>query len=127
MSQRTRNALAGHGLSDPDHRSRQFGASHEKVDLVVAMEPSHVGWIRRNHPVLAGRTASLVRLVRDLPTGDAKDLKDRITELCLAEVEVTEWEEVVDPASGNQSDFDACAATLDHLVGILVERLGPVR
>ena len=127
MSQRTRNALAGHGLSDPNHRSRQFGTSHENADLVVAMEPSHVAWIRRHHPTLAGRTASLVRLVRDLPTGDTTDLKERITALRLAEVEVAEWEEVLDPASGNQSDFDVCAATLDHLVEKLVERLGPAR
>jgi hypothetical protein len=32
---------------------------------------------------------------------------------------------VVDPASGEQADFDACAATLDDLVGRLVELLGP--
>ena len=40
MSQRTRIALAHHGLTDPDHRSRQFGSNHADVYLVVAMEPS---------------------------------------------------------------------------------------
>ena len=46
--------------------------------------------------------------------------------MTLAEVEVADWEEVVDPASGEQADFDACAAILDGLVDTLVERLGSV-
>ena len=125
MSQRTRVALAAHGLADPDHRSRQFGLDHVDADLVVAMEPSHVAWIRRHHPEVADRTASLPRLVRDLPTPDAGDLANRLATLGLADVEVGEWEEVVDPASGDQADFDDCAATLDHLVDALVARIGP--
>ncbi len=83
MSQRTRQALADHGLSDPDHRSRQFGPDDASATLVVAMEPSQVAW------------------------------------------EVEEWEEVVDPASGDQGEFDACAAALTTLVDRLVDRLGP--
>ena len=126
MSRRTRIALADHGLVDPDHRSRQFGSGHADVDLVVAMEPSHVAWIRRHYPEMAGRTASLPRLVRELPTGDGTNLADRLEAMTLAEVEVADWEEVVDPASGEQADFDACAATLDGLVDALVERLGSV-
>ncbi|MEC8947242.1 MAG: hypothetical protein VX897_02825 [Actinomycetota bacterium] len=124
MSQRTRTALADHGLVDLDHRSRQFGSEHADVDLVVAMEPSHVAWIRRHHPELAGRTASLPRLARELPTGDSTNLANRLEAMTLAEVQVADWEEIVDPASGEQADFDACAATLDDLVDALVERLG---
>ena len=126
MSQRTRIALAHHGLTDPDHRSRQFDSNHADVDLVVAMEPSHVAWIRRHYPGMAGRTASLPRLVRELPAGDGTDLTDRLGAMALAEVEVADWEEVVDPASGEQADFDACAAILDGLIDTLVERLGSV-
>ena len=48
MSQRTRQALADHGLSDPDHRSRQFGPDDASATLVVAMEPSQgQSWTRR--------------------------------------------------------------------------------
>ena len=126
MSRRTSTALADHGLADPDHRSRQFGGDHADVDLVVAMEPSHVAWIRCHYPEMAGRTASLPRLVRELPAGDGTDLADRLEAMALAEVEVADWEEVVDPASGEQADFDACAATLDGLIDVLVERLGSV-
>ena len=67
------------------------------------------------------------RLVRDLPVGDAADLAARVEALALAEVEVGDWEEVVDPASGEQVDFDVCAATLSALVDTLVDRLGPCR
>ena len=123
MSSRTRNAMADLGLADPDHRSSQFGKGHVTADLVVAMEPSHVAWIRRHHPAVAARTATLPRLVRDLPPDGP--LVGRVASLGLSTVEVGTWEEVVDPASGEQADFDACAATLDDLVGRLVELLGP--
>ncbi|MDH4168394.1 MAG: hypothetical protein OEW42_02290 [Acidimicrobiia bacterium] len=71
MSQRTRNALRGLGLADPDHRSRQLDEQQVAgADLLVVMEPSHVHWIRRKHPEGADRAATLKRLVRDLPTTD---------------------------------------------------------
>jgi|TARA_B100001105_G_scaffold89460_1_gene71095 protein-tyrosine-phosphatase len=123
MSNRTRTAMAGLGVADPDHRSSQFGADHAGADLVVAMEPGHVAWIRRHHPEVADRTATLPRLVRDLPPEGP--LEERLASLGLATVEIGEWEEVVDPASGEQADFDACAATLDDLVATLVDLLGP--
>jgi len=125
MSHRTRTAMAAHGLTDPDHRSRQFGIDHVDVDLVVAMEPAHIAWIRRNYPTVSWRTATFPRLIRDLPTPDAGDLGTRLASMGLAKIEVGDWEEVVDPASGDQIDFDNCAATLDRLVDKLVERLGP--
>ena len=123
MSSRTRNAMAGLGLADPDHRSSQFDTADVSADLIVAMEPSHVAWIRRHHGEAAARTATLPRLVRDLPSDGP--LAERVASLGLAAVEVGTWEEVVDPASGEQTDFDACAVTLDGLVGRLVELLGP--
>ncbi len=121
MSQRTRRALAAHGLADANHRSRQFDSRHAGSDLVVAMEPGHVVWIRRHHPEVAGRTATLPRLVRHLPGSGPLD--ERLASMGLASLRVEEWEEVVDPASGDQDAFDACAAELDHLVGRLVDLL----
>lgn len=125
MSQRTRRALSAWGLNDPEHRSRQFGEEHEDTDLVVAMEPSQVMWIRRHHPTVADRTASLPRLARYLPPVSAGDLCVRLKLMKLDEVKLEDWEEVVDPASGEQVDFDACATTLDRLINLLIKRLGP--
>ena len=44
-------------------------------------------------------------------------------ELNLAEVEIEPWEEVVDPASGDQEIFHACAAEIDQLIDQLIDRL----
>ncbi|MGI9603537.1 MAG: hypothetical protein ACR2QE_16755 [Acidimicrobiales bacterium] len=120
MSQRTRNALGNFGLADPGHRSRQLDQEHiERSDLLVVMEPAHVQWMRRKHPDGADRTGTIKRLVRDLPATDGL-LHERVQALSLATVEIEAWEEVIDPAAGEQPDFDACAAQLDQLVEELV-------
>ena len=85
------------------------------------MEPSHIEWIRRNFPEVAPRAATLPRLVRDLPKEGS--LVERIMKLNLAEVEIESWEEVVDPASGDQEIFDSCAAEIDRLIDQLIDRL----
>ena len=123
MSRRTREALAAHGLADPDHRSRQLTARHvEKADLVVVMEPDHVAWMRRRLPEGSSRTATLKRLVRELGSTSG-GLSERVAQLALHEVEVEDWEEVVDPAAGEQPVFDACAEELAGLIDELLLHL----
>jgi protein-tyrosine-phosphatase len=46
-----------------------------------------------------------------------------VASLDLADVEVESWEEVVDPAAGDQAVFDACAAEIRLLVEALTGRL----
>ena len=111
MSIRTRRALASYDLSEPDHLSRQFGQSDLKTDLVVAMEPSHILWMRRHFPEMAARTGTLPRLIRDFPKEG--NFENRVATMGLAEVEIEEWEEVVDPAAGDQDVFDRCAEELE--------------
>ena len=123
MSVRTRSALARHGLADDSHRSRQMGAADvARADLVVAMEPLHVMWIRRNHPEGAALTGTLRRLVRDLEpsgSGGGAGLGRRVAALGLEQLTAEPWEEVVDPASGDQEVFDRCADELIELVSSL--------
>ena len=106
MSWRTRDALAGHGLAAPAHRSRQLRAADlDAADLVVGLAVEHVEWVRREHPSAAGKTATLKRLVRDGVTGD------------LASVELDpSWEDVDDPGGGELPDFQRCAADVLRLV-----------
>ena len=85
------------------------------------MEPSHIEWIRKNFPEVAQRTATLPRLVRDLT--EEGSLTERIMKLDLAEVNIVSWEEVVDPASGDQEEFDKCANEIDRLINELIHRL----
>jgi len=123
MSVRTRTALARHGLSDHSHRSHQMASTDvENADLVVAMEPLHVAWFRRHHPEGAPLTGTLRRLVRDLEPSDTAagtGFGSRVAGLALGDVDVEPWEEVVDPASGDQDVFDRCADELLELVAAL--------
>ncbi len=123
MSRRTKLALERVGLEVPTHRSRQAGAADlGRAALVVALAPEHVGWVRRTHPEAASRTATLRRLVRDLP-GGPQPLPTRVEALGLEAVELGDWEEVVDPGGGDEDTFAACALEVVELVAELAPRL----
>lgn len=124
MSVRTRTALERFELSDRAHRSNQFeDIDARRADLVVAMEPEHVLWTRRNLAQAASKTATLHRLIRDLPSTSGS-LAERVATLDLESVELGDWEVVEDPAAGDQAVFHACAAELDLLVNRFIEVLG---
>ena len=117
MSQRTKLALHSVGLDSPGHRSRQVQADHlDAADLVVALAPEHVRWVRTNHPEAAPRTGTLKRLVRELADHDLDALR-------LDQIELGDWEEVDDPAGGDQAQFDACAREIVALVDELAAEL----
>ena len=78
--------------------------------------------MRRHHPEVAPRTLTLKRLVAVLATG-AAPLPDRLAPLGLAAIELEGWEEVVDPAGGEQPEFDACADEISELINRLIARL----
>ncbi|MYS85695.1 hypothetical protein [Embleya scabrispora] len=74
ISWRTRSALAELGLQAPHHRSTQPTDGHvAAADLVIAQGYQHIRYIRRHHPHGAARTATLKRLVRDLPAAGPTD------------------------------------------------------
>ena len=129
MSVRTRTALERLGLADSTHRSAQFDETDvRRASLIVAMAPEHVQWVRRVHPEAADRTVTLKRVVQALtlaapPSPSDAALRERIRQLDLASLEIEEWEEVVDPAGGEQPEFDACAREIDALVNQLIALL----
>jgi protein-tyrosine-phosphatase len=123
MSWRTRAGFEAVGLPRPAHRSRQVTpADLDGATLVIGLAPEHVEWVRREHRAAAGRTATLKRLARDLPTDD-RPLPERVAELALASVELGSWEEVVDPGGGEVEAFTACAYEVVELVEQLAPRL----
>lgn len=123
MSWRTKAAMERVGLAAPHHRSRQATAADlAHAALVIALAPEHVHWVRRSHPEAAPHTATLKRLVRDLPAGPAP-LDERIAGLALAVVELEPWEEVDDPGGGDADVFAACAREVVDLVAHLAPRL----
>ena len=116
MSWRTRDALAGLDVTADGHRSHQLRDGDAAVaDLVLAMAGEHVSYVRRVHPQVAGRTATLKRLVRDLDPGPAP-LSERIATLGLDAVAIEGWEDVDDPAGGDLPEFEACAREIDDLL-----------
>ena len=122
ISWRTREALSRIGLAAPHHRSKQIAPHHvERADVVIALAPEHVEWMRRTHPDAAARTATLKRLARHLGTDGP--LPDRLSSLALADVGLEDWEEVVDPGGGEVDDFVRCAFEVVDLVDELVHRL----
>lgn len=126
MSVRTRTALAAHGLADNEHRSKQLEAPDcTWADLIVVFEPQHINYVRRNHAGVAYRAASLPRLIRDLDEPRTAPLESRVEALRLHEVEVEPWEEVVDPAGGDQDIFHECADEISRLVDALLAKLSP--
>ena len=123
MSWRTREALASLELEANHHRSAQLRpADLDDADLVLAMAAEHVRYMHREHPEVADRTATLKRLVRDLPAGP-EPLGDRLATLALVTHEPAEWEDVADPAGGSDVDYVHCAREIDRLLAQLLPRL----
>ena len=123
MSWRTRRAIESLGLEVPDHRSRQATTQElDTADLVIALARDHVQWMRRVHPRAAARTGTLKRLARDRPGGDGA-FADRVASLALDEVDLERWEDVLDPAGGDEDVFLACAREIAELIHALAPRL----
>ena len=123
MSWRTRDAIESLGLPVPNHRSRQATAQElDNADLVIALAREHVMWMRRVHPTAAPRTATLKRLVRDLPD-DEGPLFERLARLRVHEVQLEPGEDVLDPAGGDLDVFLDCAREIADLLHQLIPRL----
>jgi protein-tyrosine-phosphatase len=121
ISWRTRKALADVGLPWPSHRSRQASRAHfDTADIVVGLAPEHVAWVRREHPEVADRTGTLVRLTRQLPP-PPDSLPSRLAAIGLGRVVLEPWEEVEDPGGGEVEAFIACAREVVVLVDRLAE------
>lgn len=123
ISFRTREALKQIGLEARSHRSKQVEQHHvDAADLIIALAPEHVEWIRRNFPHVAHRTATLKRLVRHLDSVGSFD--SRVAALGLGDVVLEPWEEVVDPGGGEVEDFVDCAFEIVRLMDEVMPRFG---
>jgi protein-tyrosine phosphatase len=123
MSWRTRAALEAVGLTSPHHRSRQVTtADLDRADLVIAMAPEHVVWVRRTHPAAGARTSTLRHLAGALD-GCPAPLAERLGSLDLAARLVDPAEEIADPAGGEVGVFISCAREVAGLVRRLAEQV----
>jgi protein-tyrosine-phosphatase len=95
----------------------------DEAELIVALAPEHVEWVRRNHPHVAHKTVTLKRLVKHLSHDRHTSLAERVAALRAHEVELEPWEEVVDPGGGEVEVFIDCAIEVVALCDELCPRL----
>jgi protein-tyrosine-phosphatase len=127
MGLRTRTALMGiPELADESftrHRSRQvYEADIVRAELVVVMEADHVRFVRRTYPDAADRTAGIRRLCEDLPPAPPPR-GERVAALKLADVPLSDTDDVIDPAGGDAEVYRACADELWTLCRRLITLL----
>ena len=105
MSWRTKAALDSVGLGAPV--APQPAGDRRRAAPCCARDRPRPGAraLGAPHPPRGGRRAprTLRRLARDLPAHDAP-LPERVASLDLADVELGDWEEVVDPGGGDAED-----------------------
>jgi protein-tyrosine-phosphatase len=119
MGVRTRTALSRipqlAGVDYRRHRSRQVhGADLVHAELVIVMEADHVRFVRRRFPDAASKTGTIRRLCADLAP-PPPSLPARVAALKLAEAEVSDEEDVLDPAGSEGDVYGAC---VDELWGL---------
>jgi len=127
MGMRTRTALLRipelTGAPFTRHRSRQVQQSDlHRAELVVVMEADHVRFIRRTFPEAADRTASIRRLCMDLPPAPPP-LRERVAALELTDQELSDLDDVTDPAGFEGDVYAACVDELWELCQRLVTLL----
>jgi protein-tyrosine-phosphatase len=106
------------------HRSRQVhGVDFVHADLVVVMEADHVRFVRRRFPDAAAKTATIRHLCRVLAPAPPADLAARVADLGLAELELSDEDDVLDPAGHEEDVYGACAEELWALCRTLVTLL----
>jgi protein-tyrosine-phosphatase len=82
-----------------------------RAELVVVMEADHVRYVRRLFPDAAARTATIRRLCEDLPPSPPL-LGDRLAALKLADAELSDGDDVIDPAGQDEAAYVACVNEL---------------
>jgi protein-tyrosine-phosphatase len=127
MGMRTRNAISTipelAGTSFTAHRSRQvYEADIVRADVVVVMEADHARYVRRIFPQAADRTGMIRRLCADLVAAPP-ELSVRLRALDLAEVTLSDDDDVTDPAGRDEEVYAACAAELWELCRQLVTKM----
>jgi len=75
------------------------------------MEADHVRFVRRHFPDAADRTATIRRLCADLPPPPPV-LGERLGALKLADAPLSDDDDVIDPAGGDQHTYAACVSEL---------------
>lgn len=125
VSARTREALGAvlQNSDLADHRSHLLvDADLDWADLVLAMEASQVRLLHHRYPSSASKIGALTVVARTLRSGPAP-LIDRIAAMQLELEAPVDDDDVVDPAGGEASEYQATMEVLVAQCATLAERL----
>jgi protein-tyrosine phosphatase len=116
MSGRTRDALLSvEELGEHQfggHRSHQLDSNDaEWADVILTSEANHVLYVRRHFPACANKAVQLAQFVRDAPLDETFERQLQIVTLLGPSSEF----DVADPAGGDKSVYNECAALLWEL------------
>ena len=130
LSPRVRQALRSISELDPsltsEHRSHQLTEDDcRSADLIIAMEASHVAYVRRRHGEASSRTATLPLLASELPPLALRS-PEHLAALSLALRAPASEGEIKDPAGAEQPAYDECAREIWNLCQQLTGALSEV-
>ena len=126
MSGRTRDALLSIDELGPldfgAHRSHQITAADVSwADVILASEADHVRFVQRNFDDHANKTVQLAQFVQSAPL----DGPIGVQLAAVGSFTPSPEFDVVDPAGGDQKEYDSCARQLwelSQLFALLVEQ-----
>jgi protein-tyrosine-phosphatase len=126
MSGRTRDALLSIEelglLNFGAHRSHQLTAADVSwADVILASEADHVNFVKRNFDEHANKTVQLAQFARSAPLDGP--IEDQLA--VVASLTPLKEFDIVDPAGGDQQQYDECAQRLWELsqtFALLVEQ-----
>jgi len=126
ISRRTRDALLSIEELVPlhlgAHRSHQITAADVSwADVILASEADHVRFVQRHFDEHSYKTVQLARFVQSAPLDES--IKEQLA--AVASLTPLPAFDVVDPAGGDQKDYDACAQQLwelSQVFALLVEQ-----
>lgn len=125
MSSRTRDALLkipelGHHHFNQHRSHRLSDVDVAWSDVILAMEATHVVFVRNRFPAAAAKTVVLGQFLREAPLDATLD--EQV--LFVAPLDPDPTFDVDDPAGGDQKVYDACAQQLWEMAQIFSALLG---
>ena len=97
------------------HRSHQLTDDDVAwADVILTAEADHVAYVRARHPEAATRTVQIAAFCRFAPLDASIAEQVRVASAATPD----DGLDVVDPAGGDQSDYDECAAELWDLAQV---------
>jgi protein-tyrosine-phosphatase len=116
------HVIEGSSMSGRTRSHQLTAADVSWADVILASEADHVHFVRRNFDNHADKTVQLAQFVRSAPLDGPIEHQLAV----VASLTPSPEYDIVDPAGGDQRDYDRCAQQLwelSQVFALLVEHL----